>query len=80
MADAHVAKQAPHMTRAEHIPHQPIVFAQEQTPVLASCHTRGILAAVLQYSETIKQALIDWTTCHDADYAAHTGPLYKEQN
>jgi hypothetical protein len=54
MSDAHIAKQAPHMTCTKYIPYQAIILAQKQTPVLASCHTRGILATMLQHSETIK--------------------------
>ena len=74
MADPDIAGQVAHVAGADHIADQAVVLAQEQAAEVAGDDARRILAAMLQYGETVEKALVDRATSRDTDNSAHLSP------
>ena len=71
MPYSHVAVQAHHVACVEHVAHQAVVLAQVQAFAFAGNDACCVLPAVLQYSQSVVDSLIDWTVGNHADDAAH---------
>jgi hypothetical protein len=60
MSDAHVARKPHHVTRKKDIAHQAVAFAHVKLAAMVTGrHTGGILAAVLQHGQGVKEVLRD---------------------
>jgi hypothetical protein len=74
MPNANVAPQLEHVLLLKHIAHQSRILAHEELAVQGGHDARGILAAVLQNSQRIVDALVDRAHTHHSNDSAHARP------
>ncbi len=75
VADADRAPQFQHVVLLEHVAHQAGALAHAQFALVRRHDAGGILAAVLQFSQCVVDALIDRAGAHNADDATHGSDL-----
>ena len=77
-AQAHHARQRPHVPRAEHILDHPPRLVHETLGALHGDDAGRVLAAVLQQQQRVVDELVDGRSGNHADDAAHGGWLFEK--
>jgi hypothetical protein len=71
LAQAHGARQRPHIAGAKHVAHHAARLVHEALGALHRDDARGVLATVLQQQQSVIDQLVDRLFGDHADDAAH---------
>ena len=71
MTDSHVADQAAHVARPEHVTYQTGSLVHEEAAAVRSGNARSVLSPMLQHLQTVIEELIDRRRRDDSNDSTH---------